>query len=127
MCGPGVDPMLHLAAACVLGVSACEQPPARTSLWDWLPKIPVDAMRLAVRRDGAYSESTAFVKEVTRSSEDWTLRVEREGVRVWRRSVPGTAHAEVRGNGLINASPRQGVHCSTSPAPRPCTVSARAP
>ena len=50
---------------------------------------------------------TAFVCAQTREGEDWSLRAERDGVCVWRRRVAGSPHDEIRGNGLIDAAPRQ--------------------
>ena len=46
-----------------------------------------------------------MVVELTADSEDWKLQLEKKGVKVWRRSVPGCKNDEVRGNGLIKAPP----------------------
>eukprot|EP00966_Prymnesium_polylepis_P151772 3506141-Prymnesium_polylepis.1 len=75
-----------------------------------LPRLDTTALpdlRLPSLPSRTATDSNAFVVDATRSGDEWSLRVERDGVRVWRRSVPGSAHAEVRGNGLIRASPEQ--------------------
>jgi len=76
-------------------------------LQDLLPSLT--QLRLPSLQHNPPSELTSFVVDATRASDDWSLRVDRDGVRVWRRSVPGSPHDEVRGNGLIQASPRQVV------------------
>ena len=70
--------------------------PKSESWFSWLPKARTSQIPTALR-----------VVEATRASDEWSLRVERDGIRVWRRDVRGSPHEEIRGNGLINASPRQ--------------------
>jgi len=82
---------------------------SRDKPWSWLSRVPTFKPAALGSRLGLHDAATelAFVVEATRASEDWSLRAERDGIRVWRRSVIGSPHDEVRGNGLINASPRQ--------------------
>ena len=47
-----------------------------------------------------------MVVAATRDSEEWKVQVEKKRVKVWRRSVAGSRNDEIRGNGLIRASPR---------------------
>lgn len=47
-----------------------------------------------------------MVVAATGDSEEWKMQVEKKGVKVWRRSVAGSKNDEIRGNGLIRASPR---------------------
>ena len=51
------------------------------------------------------SSAEAIVSDATSSEDCWKLCVERDGVRVWRRQVEGSAYDEVRGNGIIPAKP----------------------
>jgi hypothetical protein len=47
----------------------------------------------------------ALVSDLTSNGEEWSLRVEREGVKVWRRKVEGSSYDEVRGSGVVSAPP----------------------
>lgn len=48
----------------------------------------------------------AIVEDSISSDPSWELKLCNENVRVWRRSVPGSHFAEIRGNGIINSSPQ---------------------
>lgn len=51
-------------------------------------------------------DAEQFVKDATSSSGGWVLKVDREdGIRVWRRHVFGSRTSEIRGNGILMASP----------------------
>jgi hypothetical protein len=69
---------------------------SQPTLPDWLP-----------RPWQAFVPDTAFAVDTTRESDEWSLRVERDGVRVWKRRVRGSPHVEVRANGVIRAPPRK--------------------
>jgi len=53
------------------------------------------------------SEPEAFVSDATSCDEEWDLRVDRDGVRVWRRHVPGSPFDEIRGNAILQCPPAQ--------------------
>lgn len=50
-------------------------------------------------------EVERYVREMTDDSDQWELRTDKAGIRIWRRAVPGSPFAEVRGNGLLDAPP----------------------
>jgi hypothetical protein len=52
-------------------------------------------------------DPAAIVSEATSSSDEWVLRVDRAGVRVWQRSVEGSPNDEVRASGIIRAPPHR--------------------
>lgn len=52
-------------------------------------------------------DAERFVKDATSPNAGWTLKVERDdGIRVWRRTVFGSRASEIRGNGILEASPK---------------------
>lgn len=55
-----------------------------------------------------------FVIEMTSSDSSWDLKVDTGSVRVWRRKVPGSAFAEIRGNGILHAPPHAVLQLITS-------------
>ena len=65
--------------------------------------------RQKAARGGAAGDNTAAVEAMvcdsTSSDETWELKVERDEVRVWRRSVEGSAYDVIRGNGILRAPP----------------------
>lgn len=71
-----------------------------------LPPLPFWSRSRHGGAGGSLLDPTSFVRESTSSGEGWTLCVERDGVRVWRRTVPGSSYDEIRGNGLIKAPPK---------------------
>ena len=74
-----------------------------------LPAIPSKLRLRALRRSASsrdgLDDPDALVDDFVSSDEAWSLRVERDGVRVWRRKVEGSAYDEVRGNGIIRVPP----------------------
>ena len=79
-----------------------------------LPKLPsMMAFRERLSGDGARgrvdddADAASFVRDATSDDEAWVLKAERDGVRVWQRRVPGSPYDEIRGNGLVHASPQQ--------------------
>ena len=75
-----------------------------------LPQLPQPPWVQFGSRGGGDSQTLgdafAFVCDGTSSGNGWNLVFERDGVRVWRRKLPGSPYDEVRGNGLIKAPPR---------------------
>lgn len=49
----------------------------------------------------------AFVDDATSADESWELKVEKGTIRVWRRKVEGSKFDELRGNGILDASPEK--------------------
>jgi len=45
------------------------------------------------------------VLDAMHAGSDWSLKVNRDGVKVWQRTLPGCPYAEIRGNALLRASP----------------------
>jgi len=77
-----------------------------------LPALPnlqelMSRQQQAGKRDNgnALGSDEAIVSDCTSCSEEWSLRVDRDEVRVWRRSVQGSAFDEIRGNGMLRAPP----------------------
>lgn len=78
-----------------------------------LPRLPELRLRPGRRlgSGGADLQNDGFVtsdlvQDLTSGSEEWRLQIERQGVRVWRRAVPGSPYDEIRGNGLIKVPPK---------------------
>lgn len=72
-----------------------------------LPALPFWPQRgRSGGNDDVLHDATAFVRDSTSSGEGWTLVIERDSVRVWRRSLPGSPYDEIRGNGILKAPPR---------------------
>ena len=104
---------LHFATAVLLGTITTE-PPRRfgdTTIRDTTIREKFTGMQLPTipRRGGTIVDTAALVKDATRDGEEWSLRVERDGVRVWQRSLPGSRLAEIRGNAILRAPPRRVV------------------
>lgn len=78
-----------------------------------MPRIP----RLPSWRAGKQAGSSgadisdaavaAFVDDATSDDESWQLKVETGTIRVWRRKVAGSKFDELRGNGVLDASPER--------------------
>ena len=49
----------------------------------------------------------AYVIDATGDDESWQLKVEKGTIRVWRRKVEGSKFDELRGNGILDASPEK--------------------
>ena len=74
-----------------------------------LPSLPFGGARRGVgggASDGDLRDPLGVVSESVSSGNGWTLVLERDGVRVWRRPVKGSPVDEVRGNALVNAPPK---------------------
>ena len=77
-----------------------------------MPELHPDLKRLAqgLKREGGAGRiaggdnPAAFVTELT-GVDGWELKHEKDGVRVWRRSVAGSPFGEIRGNGIVDAPP----------------------
>jgi len=92
--------------------SQIELPESFHRLKDWHPKFPrlPAAPRLLRQRKGSLAETSdaeEVVRDATSCDNSWSLSVQRDGVRVWRRTVPGSPYNEVRANGILQASPRE--------------------
>lgn len=73
-----------------------------------LPKLPWQQSGGGGGGGGAIQgrDELSIVSDSAGSGEEWSLVLERDGVRVWRRPRPGSPNDEVRGNGIIKAPPR---------------------
>lgn len=47
----------------------------------------------------------AFVADATSADPSWKMKLNKNGVHVWRRQIPGSRVDEVRASGIIDASP----------------------
>ena len=74
-----------------------------------MPALPAKFHLRALRRGASnrdgLDDPDALVGDFVSSDDAWSLRVERDGVRVWRRKAEGSAYDEVRGNGIIRVPP----------------------
>ena len=84
-----------LACVGVLGVASAAGESTQRSLRfsrprlpEWMQSLSLPRTRLRTGRD----DDASFVIEATRDSDDWVLRVERDSIRVWTRSVVRAAH-----------------------------------
>eukprot|EP00316_Scyphosphaera_apsteinii_P012928 CAMPEP_0119335262 /NCGR_PEP_ID=MMETSP1333-20130426/89174_1 /TAXON_ID=418940 /ORGANISM="Scyphosphaera apsteinii, Strain RCC1455" /LENGTH=229 /DNA_ID=CAMNT_0007345773 /DNA_START=216 /DNA_END=905 /DNA_ORIENTATION=+ len=51
------------------------------------------------------TEVMQFVRDRTSNDPSWQLKINRCGIKVWRRSVPSSAFDEIRGSGVLDVKP----------------------
>ena len=68
-----------------------------------LPRWPFANGGVSAKDEGDY---LALVEDRASSGNGWTLKIQKDGVRVWRRPLKGCPNDEIRGNGIISASPK---------------------
>ena len=86
---------------------------ARLRSVEWRPSLALGERSARTRRRPRDADDPLercghlerYVREMTDTNDEWELRSEKDGVRIWRRHVAGSPYAEVRGNGLIDAPP----------------------